>query len=105
MAAPSWPKGVLKQILKAKGSLTADYLNGTREIAVPKTRRKGNKKKLTVHGARANNLKNVTASIPLGTFTCITGVSGSASRASPSTRSTPLPPRSLNGARVIAGAA
>jgi excinuclease ABC subunit A len=70
-------EGTLKQILKAKGSLTADYLNGTREIAVPKTRRKGNKKKLTVHGARANNLKNVTASIPLGTFTCITGVSGS----------------------------
>jgi glycosyltransferase involved in cell wall biosynthesis len=44
----------LKQILKSKDSLTAAYLNGTREIAVPKTRRKGNKKKLTVHNARAN---------------------------------------------------
>jgi excinuclease ABC subunit A len=44
---------------------------------VPEKRRKGNGKKLTLHGARANNLKNVTASIPLGTFCCITGVSGS----------------------------
>ena len=70
-------KGTLKQILKAKGSVTADYLNGTREVPVPAKRRKGNGKKLTVSGATANNLKNVTASIPLGTFTCITGVSGS----------------------------
>ena len=70
-------EGTLKQVLKSKKSLTAAYLNGTREIEVPAKRRKGNKHKLTVHGARANNLNNVTASIPLGTFTCITGVSGS----------------------------
>src|SRR3546814_3035429 len=56
--------------------LTADYLNGARRIEVPPRRRKGSGKKLTVHNARANNLQNVTASIPLGTFTCITGVSG-----------------------------
>lgn len=70
-------QGTLKQVLKSKKSLTADYLTGRREIAVPQIRRKGNGHKLTVHGARANNLNNVTASIPLGTFTCITGVSGS----------------------------
>ena len=69
-------EGTLKQILKSKKSLTAAYLNGTRQIEVPAKRRKGNGKKLTVHGATANNLQNVTASIPLGTFTCITGLSG-----------------------------
>ena len=96
-------EGPLEVILKAK-SLTADYLNGTREIAVPKTRRKGNKKKLTVHNARANNLKNVTASIPLGTFCCITGVSGSGKSSFTIDTLYAAAARSLNGARVIAGA-
>ena len=96
-------EGPLDTILKAK-SLTADYLNGTREIAVPKTRRKGNKKKLTVYGARANNLKNVTASIPLGTFTCITGVSGSGKSSFTIDTLYAAAARNLNGARVIAGA-
>ena len=96
-------EGPLDVILKAK-SLTADYLNGTREIAVPKTRRKGNKKKLTVHNARANNLKNVTASIPLGTFCCITGVSGSGKSSFTIDTLYAAAARSLNGARVIAGA-
>ena len=96
-------EGTLDVILKAK-SLTADYLNGTREIAVPKVRRKGNKKKLTVHGARANNLKNVTASIPLGTFTCITGVSGSGKSSFTIDTLYAAAARSLNGARIIAGA-
>ena len=97
-------EGTLKQILKSKDSLTAAYLNGTREISVPKTRRKGNKKKLTVHNARANNLKNVTASIPLGTFTCITGVSGSGKSSFTIDTLYASAARSLNGARVIAGA-
>ena len=97
-------EGTLKQILKSKDSLTAAYLNGTREIAVPKTRRKGNKKKLTVHNARANNLKNVTASIPLGTFTCITGVSGSGKSSFTIDTLYASAARSLNGARVTAGA-
>ncbi len=96
-------EGPLDVILKAK-SLTAEYLNGTREIAVPKTRRKGNKKKLTVHNARANNLKNVTASIPLGTFCCITGVSGSGKSSFTIDTLYAAAARSLNGARVIAGA-
>ena len=53
-------QGTLKQIEKAKNSLTADYLTGRRAIAVPAKRRKGNGHQLTVHGARANNLKDVT---------------------------------------------
>ncbi len=97
-------QGPLKKILKAKGSLTADYLNGTREIAVPAKRRKGNGKKLTVHGARANNLKNVSAAIPLGTFTCITGVSGSGKSSFTIDTLYAAAARTLNGARVIAGA-
>ncbi|HEX8512231.1 MAG TPA: excinuclease ABC subunit UvrA, partial [Allosphingosinicella sp.] len=65
-------KGTLEEVLANEKSLTADYLTGRRSVAVPASRRKGNGKKLTVKGARANNLKDVTASIPLGTFTCIT---------------------------------
>ncbi len=57
-------------------SLTGQYLSGARAIAVPKTRRKGNGKKLVVVGATGNNLKNVTAEFPLGKFVCVTGVSG-----------------------------
>ncbi|MCK0128050.1 excinuclease ABC subunit UvrA [Erythrobacter sp. F6033] len=96
-------QGTLKQILKSKKSLTADYLTGRREIAVPKERRKGNGHKLTVKGASANNLKNVTASIPLGTFTCITGVSGSGKSSFTIDTLYASAARTLNGARVIAG--
>ena len=97
-------QGTLAQVLKAKGSLTADYLTGRRKIEVPAKRRKGNGKKLTVHGARANNLANVTASIPLGTFTCITGVSGSGKSSFTIDTLYAAAARALNGARVIAGA-
>ncbi|KPM24908.1 excinuclease ABC subunit A [Citromicrobium sp. RCC1885] len=97
-------EGTLKQVLKSKKSLTAAYLNGTREIEVPATRRKGNKHKLTVHGARANNLNNVTASLPLGTFTCITGVSGSGKSSFTIDTLYAAAARELKGARVIAGA-
>ncbi len=96
-------EGTLKQILKSKKSLTADYLNGTRAIEVPKKRRKGSGKKLTVHGAEANNLKNVTASIPLGTFTCITGVSGSGKSSFTIDTLYAAAARALNGARIVAG--
>lgn len=58
-------------------TLTAQYLNLTKQIEVPKQRRKGNGKHLTIKGACGNNLKDVTARFPLGTFVCITGVSGS----------------------------
>ncbi len=97
-------QGTLKQILKAKGSMTADYLTGRREIAVPATRRKGNGHQLTLHGAKANNLKDVTASIPLGTFTCITGVSGSGKSSFTIDTLYAAAARTLNGARVVAGA-
>jgi excinuclease ABC subunit A len=97
-------EGPLTQILKSKKSLTAAYLNGTRAIEVPAKRRKGNGKTLTVHGASANNLKNVTASIPLGTFTCITGVSGSGKSSLTIDTLQAGAARALNNARVIAGA-
>jgi len=70
-------QGTPAEVMTNLKSLTADYLNGTREIAIPKRRpvTKGSRS-LVVKGATGNNLKNVTASIPLGTFTCVTGVSG-----------------------------
>jgi len=70
-------EGTPAEVMANPKSLTADYLNGTREIAIPKRRpvTKGSRS-LVVKGATGNNLKNVTASIPLGTFTCVTGVSG-----------------------------
>ncbi len=97
-------EGTLKQVLKSKKSLTAAYLTGRREIAVPAQRRKGNGHQLTVHGARANNLNDVTASVPLGTFTCITGVSGSGKSSFTIDTLYASAARTLNGARVVAGA-
>src|SRR5690606_28767335 len=70
-------QGTLKDILKNRNSLTGQYLTGARRIEVPAARRKGNGLSIGVEGARANNLQNVSAQIPLGTFCCITGVSGS----------------------------
>ena len=63
--------------LTDKDSLTNQYLTGVRSIEIPKKRRKGNGKKLTLKGASGRNLQNVNLTIPLGTFTCVTGVSGS----------------------------
>ena len=63
--------------LLSSNTLTADYLNGVKRIEVPKTRRKGNGKQLTLKGATGNNLKNVSITIPLGKMICVTGVSGS----------------------------
>ncbi len=96
-------RGTLDEILNTKGSVTADYLNGTRQIDVPAKRRKGTGKKLTVENATANNLRGVTASIPLGTFTCITGVSGSGKSSFTIDTLYAAAARQLNGARVLAG--
>ncbi|MBY8824254.1 excinuclease ABC subunit UvrA [Sphingomonas colocasiae] len=96
-------QGKLEDILANENSLTGDYLAGRREVPVPAKRRKGTGKKLTVHNATANNLRGVTASIPLGTFTCITGVSGSGKSSFTVDTLYAASARALNGARVIAG--
>jgi excinuclease ABC subunit A len=70
-------EGTPAQIAKNKKSLTGQYLAGKLSIPVPKERRKGTGKYLTIVGAAQNNLKGITVNIPLGNFTCITGVSGS----------------------------
>jgi len=71
-------QGTPHDVFQDKKSITAQYMNGTRAVPIPPSRRKGKKgQALTLSGATGNNLKNITASIPLGTFTCITGVSGS----------------------------
>ncbi|MDQ4086616.1 MAG: excinuclease ABC subunit UvrA [Pseudomonadota bacterium] len=96
-------QGKLEDVLANEKSLTADYLTGRRAVAVPSKRRKGSGKKLTVHGARANNLKDVTAAIPLGTFCCITGVSGSGKSSFTVDTLYAAAARHLNGARINAG--
>ncbi len=69
-------EGTPKQIMAAKNSITGQYLTGKRKIPVPTERRAGNGKKIVVEGATGNNLQNVTVEFPLGTFICVTGVSG-----------------------------
>ncbi|MEO6715793.1 MAG: excinuclease ABC subunit UvrA [Novosphingobium sp.] len=96
-------QGTLADILASPDSLTGQYLTGARRIEVPAKRRKGNGHKVVVHNARANNLRGVTASIPLGTFTCITGLSGSGKSSLVIDTLQAGAARLLNGARVIAG--
>ena len=69
--------GTVDEIIACPRSITGQYLSGVKKIPVPATRRPGNGQHLTIRGASENNLKNVDVEIPLGTFTCVTGVSGS----------------------------
>ena len=69
--------GTAEEIMNTPGSITGDYLSGRKKVPVPEHRREGNGHFLTIRGAAENNLRNVDVSIPLGTFTCVTGVSGS----------------------------
>ncbi len=69
--------GTLEEIIAEPRSITGQYLSGVKKIPVPSARRRGNGHFLTVEGARENNLQDVDVSIPLGTLTCVTGVSGS----------------------------
>ncbi len=68
--------GPVAGIERIEGSITGDFLAGRRKIQVPPARRPGNGKRLTVTACKANNLRSIDVSVPLGTFTCITGVSG-----------------------------
>ena len=69
--------GTPQEVAQVKNSLTGQYLSGTLKMDIPTQRRKGNGKFISINGAREHNLKNISVKIPLGTFTCITGVSGS----------------------------
>lgn len=69
--------GTPEEVMKSENSITGQYLSGKKCIEIPKTRRKGTGKTIEIIGASENNLKNIDVKIPLGTFTCVTGVSGS----------------------------
>src|SRR4051812_1594843 len=96
-------EGTLDDLLACTDSLTADYLSGRREIPLLPTRRKGSGKQVTVHGATANNLQHVTVGFPLGTFTCVTGVSGSGKSSLTIDTLYAGAARALNGARIVCG--
>ncbi len=95
--------GDLESLKKCEESITSDYLTGRKQIPVPKTRRKGNGTFLTVKGAAENNLKNVNVKIPLGTFTCVTGVSGSGKSSFVNDILYKVLANKLNRAKTIAG--
>ncbi len=95
--------GTLKDIEKCENSLTADYLTGRKKIPVPKNRRKGNGKYLTVQSAAENNLKNINVKFPLGCFVAVTGVSGSGKSSLVNDIMYQRLATELNGAKRIAG--
>jgi len=92
-------EGTPDEVMQNPASLTGQYLVGLRQIPVPTVRRPGNGKSVKVVGARGNNLRNVSAEIPLGTFTCITGVSGGGKSTLVIETLYKMAARRLNGAR------
>ena len=96
--------GPASEIMKCPESLTGQYLSGTRKIPVPETRREGNGASLVIRGATENNLKHIDVRIPLGTFTCVTGVSGSGKSSLINEVLYKRLSADLNGARTRAGA-
>ncbi|WP_445496128.1 excinuclease ABC subunit UvrA [Photorhabdus sp. SF281] len=95
-------EGTVKDIMISKDSLTGKFLSGEREIAIPEQRIPADPKKvLKLIGAKGNNLKNVTFSLPVGLFTCITGVSGSGKSTLINDTLFPIAQRQLNGATNI----
>lgn len=95
--------GTVAEVLKNPRSLTAQYLTGKKSIALPVKRRKGNGKFLELKGARTNNLKNVDLKIPLGTLTCVTGISGSGKSSLILETLFKAVDREMNGSRVPPG--
>ena len=96
--------GTPEEVMKNEKSITGDYLSGRKRIDVPAVRRAGNGNKLTIRGARHNNLKNVTVDMPLGTFVCVTGVSGSGKSSLVNGIIAPSLSAKLNRAQTYAGA-
>lgn len=97
-------EGKVDDLLQCETSLTGQYLSGRKCIPVPAVRRKGNGKKLTVKGCAVNNLKHTDFTIPLGTFTCVTGVSGSGKSSFVNEILYKKLAAELNGAKTRAGA-
>jgi excinuclease ABC subunit A len=96
--------GPYKELLSNKESITGDYLSGRRSIALPKNRRPiDSKRQVTVVGAKANNLKNLTVSFPLGAFIAVTGVSGSGKSTLVNDILYNVMANALNGAKLVAG--
>lgn len=99
-------EGTVDEIMAEEASLTGQFLSGKREISVPQERVKGDPSKvLKVTGARGNNLKDVTLTLPVGLFTCITGVSGSGKSTLINDTLFPIAQRALNGATIAEPAA
>ncbi len=95
--------GTPQKIMECEQSVTGQYLSGKKKIPVPDSRRKGNGKKLKICGAKENNLKNIDVTIPLGTLTCVTGVSGSGKSSLINEILNKKLAAELNGARKYAG--